>query len=271
MANRFLDTNYYKSPFVRGLKGALKSLYSFIICDCDGAGIWNLDLDAAGLYTGFTISMLEFEDNFVKTGKAMPIGGGKYFFPDFIEHQYPSGLQENNTAHKNFIKTLKKFDLVDENLIVKKNGASKGLHSLIGLCIGNGNGQGNGLGIGQLPENSEKWNTKPGKEYLELELDKTKGGAVIQLFKFSKNHTLTEIELQLLWGIFKAQNFNGEKYYASKNEAFSHFINWSKTQNVTDNGKSSTTKKTNGSSYKTAGQEAYAERLQQQLIGLTGG
>ncbi len=111
----------------------------------------------------------------------------------------------------------------------------------------------------------EGWNTKPGKEYLNLELDKTKGGAVIQLFKFSKNHNLTEVQLELLWGIFKAQNFNGEKYYASKNEVFSHFINWSKTQNVTGNGKSSSTTKTNGSSYKTAGQDAYAERLKRQL------
>lgn len=112
----------------------------------------------------------------------------------------------------------------------------------------------------------EKWNTKPGQEYMDLELDKTKGGAVVQLFSFSKNHSLTEIELQLLWGIFKAQNFNGEKYYGSKNEVFSHFINWSKTQNV-ENAKSITTggKPKNGSSYKTAGQDAYAERLKRQL------
>lgn len=115
-------------------------------------------------------------------------------------------------------------------------------------------------------ENSEKWNTKPGKDFLELPLDETKGGAVIQLFKFSKNHTLTENQLQLLWSIFKAQNFNGEKYYASKNEAYSHFINWSKTQNAVEDGKSSTNKgKVNGTSYKTAGQDAYAERLKRQL------
>lgn len=143
MANRFLDTNYYKSPFVRGLKGALKSLYSFIICDCDGAGIWNLDLPAASLYIGFEINMLEFNEHFVEKSKAIPIGGDKYFFPDFIEHQYPSGLQENNTAHKNFIKTLKKFNLIDNDLNVKKKGALKGLTSLIGLgnglCHGNGN------------------------------------------------------------------------------------------------------------------------------------
>jgi hypothetical protein len=129
MANRFLDTNYYKSPFVRGLKGPLKSLYSFIICDCDGAGIWNLDFQAASMYTGFEITMQEFEQSFVVTGKAVDIGNGKYFFPDFIEHQYPGGLQANNKAHKNFIICLKKFNLIDEALVVKKIAPRKPLQS----------------------------------------------------------------------------------------------------------------------------------------------
>lgn len=139
MANRFLDSNYYKSPFVRGLKGSLKSLYSFIICDCNGAGVWNLDLQAASLFTGFTITTEEFENHFIITGKAYPIGGEKYFFPDFIEHQYPNGLKANNPAHKNFIKILKKHDLLDINLKVVLKGALKGLPSPIGLSNGNGN------------------------------------------------------------------------------------------------------------------------------------
>lgn len=144
MANRFFDTNYYKSPFVRSLKGALKSLYSFIICDCNGAGIWNIDLQAASLYIGFEISMEEFEAHFIMTGKAYPVGGQKFFFPDFIEHQYPNGLKANNPAHKNFISILKKHDLLDVNLKVTLRGAEKGLPSPIGLGLSNGNGQGNG-------------------------------------------------------------------------------------------------------------------------------
>lgn len=116
MANRFLDTNYYKSRFVRSLKGPLKSLYSFIICDCDGSGIWNFDLESAAMFTGFTFTFKDFELNFVQKGKAIDLGGEKYFFPDFIEHQYPGGLQANNKAHKNFIANLKKFGLLDDDL-----------------------------------------------------------------------------------------------------------------------------------------------------------
>lgn len=116
-----------------------------------------------------------------------------------------------------------------------------------------------------------EWKTKPGKESMNLELDSVKGGAVIQLFKFSKNHDLTEMELSLLWGIFKAQNFTGEKFYASANEAYSHFINWSKTQNVTNGAFTKNGQQKNGHSYKTAGQGVYADRLKQQLIELNGG
>jgi len=144
MAKRFIDTGFYKSPFVRGLKGALKGLYSFIICDCDGSGIWSKDLPIASAYIGFEITDKDFEI-FVKSGKAIDLKNGKYFFPDFIEHQYPQGLQEKNPAHKNFISELKKYNLIDKNFNIKK-GAFEGLQSPLGNGIGNSNDNDNGNG-----------------------------------------------------------------------------------------------------------------------------
>lgn len=140
MANRFIETNYYKSPFVRSLKGSLKLLYSFIICDCTGAGIWPLDLEAASLYTGFEITFEEFDKYFIKRGKAVDLSNGKYFFPDFIEHQYPKGLKDTNPAHTNVILELKKIGLLDENnsVNVKKN---KGAFKELPRDISNGNGK----------------------------------------------------------------------------------------------------------------------------------
>lgn len=168
MANRFLETNYFKSPFVRGLKGTLKSLYSFIICECTPSGMWVVDMEAATMYTGFQISREDFEENFVKTGKAVLLKNGRYFFPDFIEHQYPTGLQSWNKAHNKIIIELNNFGLLREEkdlkLIPEKQrengilyfankGASKGLQSpLIGTQgIGQGNGIGNGQGIEEEP------------------------------------------------------------------------------------------------------------------------
>lgn len=162
MANRFLETNYYKSPFVRGLKGAIKGLYSFIICDCTPSGIWAKDMEIASMYIGFEVTDQDFVENFVKRNKAIDIGGNKYFFPDFIEHQYPKGLQENNSAHKNIIFELKKYDLLDEknHVKVKKNRSpfeapteplyrGQGYGYGYGIGYGNGQGEGNGVGNGE--------------------------------------------------------------------------------------------------------------------------
>ena len=145
MAKRFIDTDFYKSPFVRGLEGSLKGLYSFIICDCDGSGIWPKDLEIASVYIGFKISEKEFSEAFVKTGKAIDLNDGKYFFPDFIEHQYPKGLSEKNPAQINFILNLKKYNLLDDNLQIIKD-PSKGLERPLGNGNGNSDGKSNGNG-----------------------------------------------------------------------------------------------------------------------------
>jgi uncharacterized protein YdaU (DUF1376 family) len=76
------------------------------------------------------------------------------------------------------------------------------------------------------------WNVRPGPEFLEMDLDEVKAGAVKILFKATKNHFLTNDQLKSLWQVFKAQHFTGEKFYQSPNDVYSHFINWSKTQNI---------------------------------------
>ena len=128
MAIRYIDTGFYKSPFVRGLKGSLKSFYNFIITDCSGAGIWAKDLDVASLYIGFPITEDDF-NIFIENGKAVNLGNGKYLFPDFIEHQYPTGLSEKNPAQKNFIAELRKYNLLTEieGKLTLNKGALKGL------------------------------------------------------------------------------------------------------------------------------------------------
>lgn len=148
MAIRFIDSSFYKSPFVRSLKGPLKSLYNYIICESTGAGIWAIDLQVASMYIGFTISDAQFQENFVSKGKAISIGNGRYFFPDFIEHQYPKGLSMKNPAHKNFILELNKYCLLDANLKVlvrTLEGPLKGLESPISNSNSNSNSKGNGV------------------------------------------------------------------------------------------------------------------------------
>ncbi len=223
MANRFLETNYFKSPFVRGLKGSLKGLYSFIICDCTPSGIWAMDMEAASMYIGFKVTPEEFEEHFVSKGKAILIGSGKYFFPDFIEHQYPKGLSEKNTAHIKVIPELKKYGLIDEknNLIkVKKNDPTKTLHSSIGI----GKGYSNGKIV---------FNTKPVIECFNGLPDQTKQAAYEIVFR-TQQVKVNDENLVGMWEVFKIQNLTGENYYPNEGKVYSHFINWIKTQKFDD-------------------------------------
>jgi hypothetical protein len=117
-------------------------------------------MEAASMYIGFTVNDEDFNENFVETGKAIKLQNGKYFFPDFIEHQYPKGLQEQNAAHKNVIFELKKYSLLDDANCVKIKkktiefkAPSKPLFSSTGNGYGNGigNEEGKGNGNGYTP------------------------------------------------------------------------------------------------------------------------
>lgn len=83
-----------------------------------------------------------------------------------------------------------------------------------------------------------------------------------QLLKIGKGIDATEDQILGLWEIFRVQNLTGEKWYSSKNEVFSHFINWIKNQHV--NGSKPFAK-----SAKTAGAYELLEKLKR--AGAAGG
>lgn len=126
MAKRFIDTDLFKKRFIRGLKGPYKLLWIYLFCDCDYAGIWEVDLAAAELFCGHKYTLSDLEEAF--SGKVhFFAGGSKAFIPEFIEFQYPKGLQENNSAHKGVISQLSKYQLFE----VLEKGATKGLPSTL--------------------------------------------------------------------------------------------------------------------------------------------
>lgn len=117
MAKRFIDTDVFKKQFVRDLKPAYKLLWFYITTDCNHAGIWECDFNVAQMRTGQKIdsktAIKLFKDKIVELD-----GGSKWFIPSFIEFQYGQ-LSEKNRAHINVISILKKFDLIDENNLLK--------------------------------------------------------------------------------------------------------------------------------------------------------
>lgn len=136
MPNRFIDTEFFKRPFVRGLEAPLKTLYAFIICDCDNAGIWSPDFEIASIYIGQRIEKKAVETAF--KNKIIQLENGQWFFPDFIEHQYPKGLQDTNPAHNKIIKRLTELNLIDKNLKVHPRPSNGSKVMVEDKVVGNG-------------------------------------------------------------------------------------------------------------------------------------
>ena len=104
MAKRFTDTNKWRKGFIRGLQGAYKLLWLYILDECDHAGIWHVELDVASLRIGYDLNLMET----VKIFKSHIIvfdDGNKWFIPDFIEFQYGT-LNPANRVHASVIKIL---------------------------------------------------------------------------------------------------------------------------------------------------------------------
>lgn len=117
MAKRFIDTAIFNKGLVRGLEGAYKLLWIYLITNCDHAGIWDVFIEDAELKTGFKFK--EEKALSVFGCKIIPIDGGKkWFIPSFIEFQY-NGLELNpaNKMHNSILKILSKYDLIIENKV----------------------------------------------------------------------------------------------------------------------------------------------------------
>lgn len=95
------------------------------------------------------------------------------------------------------------------------------------------------------------------------ELPEIKIGSVIQLFKITKQVDISSQDVEGLWQIFKEQTLNGKKFYTDEDGVYSHFINWTKTQKIENNGNSKTGKFSGD--YKSAGANLYSDRIKHKL------
>lgn len=112
MAKRFIDTDLFKKRFVRELKGAYKLLWVYLFCECDNAGILEVDIEAAELYCGHKYNLGEIKKTF--EGRIFFFkNDAKAFIPAFIEFQYGYELSDRNPAHRSVIEKLTKYQLND--------------------------------------------------------------------------------------------------------------------------------------------------------------
>lgn len=114
MAKRFTDTNKWRKPFIRGLQGAYKLFWFYILDDCDHAGIWIVDMEVANIRTGQNIT----EEDALKIFESKITvfdNGERWFIQDFIDFQYGI-LNDSNRAHKSVINILLKYKLLNKDM-----------------------------------------------------------------------------------------------------------------------------------------------------------
>jgi hypothetical protein len=105
MAKRFIDTDFFKKGFVKGLDSPYKLLYFYILCECDMSGIWEIELDVASLRVGYEYDLESVKNAF---GDRIQISGNKLFLVDFIPFQYGE-LKEGHRVHESVLRnTLSK-------------------------------------------------------------------------------------------------------------------------------------------------------------------
>lgn len=117
MAKRFTDTTKWNTKYIRELKPAYKLLWLYIQDECNHAGIWDVDFEVAQIKIGIKVDEKDAIKLFADKISLIE-SGQKWFIPSFIEFQYGQ-LSENNRAHTQVICLLTKYNLLNNQLIIK--------------------------------------------------------------------------------------------------------------------------------------------------------
>lgn len=112
MAKRFTDNEKWKKRFFRDLPMEYKLLWIYILDDCNHAGIWDVDLEVAGIRIGYKHFDLESVAATFYEQIVVFKDGDKWFIPDFICFQY-GVLNPNSRVHQSVIQLLERYDLYE--------------------------------------------------------------------------------------------------------------------------------------------------------------
>lgn len=120
MAKRFTDTRKWRKAWFRMLSPKMKCAWAYLCDNCDGAGIWDIDMDAMSFDVGDKISLVDLHETF----DVVEMPGDKLFIVGFIPFQYKN-LNPKNRAHfgimNKIIEMTEGLPLGDEALtLVKK-------------------------------------------------------------------------------------------------------------------------------------------------------
>jgi len=179
MALRNTQTEKWQWVWFRRLSPEAKLLYTYILDNCDIAGIWTVDVERVAFETGLTAAdhpanlfergvatrptiegaLAELEPFLIAPSKPLesPLQGAtKHFFvKDFLGLQNNLPLNSNNPCHRGIMRRIENANGLQKHILafLKANekespfeGASKPL--VRGIGNGNGKGKGNKGGVG---------------------------------------------------------------------------------------------------------------------------
>ena len=229
MAKRFTDTAKWRKPFLRSMPAAYKLFWLYICDDCDHAGIWQVDMEVAKIYIGEELDYTKAIEIFA--GRVIPFDENtKWFIPSFIEFQYPGELNEKNKVHNSVLSTLKKYGLIQ--------GANKGLVWGLEAPKDKDKEKDKEKDIKEGVKGEEVFGhvvgVKPGIEDLGHTLPEIRVGMVVQYFVATKQIEVKNEQVNGLWEVFKGQYFNGKHFHKDWDDVYSHFLNWSYKQKITN-------------------------------------
>ena len=117
MAKRMTDSEKWKKKFFKSLCCKYKLLWLYILDDCNHAGVWDIDLEVAGLRVGEDFNEDEVLEIFKEN--IIPIDNNeKWFVPKFIDFQYGE-LNTDSRVHQSVIKILEKYNLNNKSETVE--------------------------------------------------------------------------------------------------------------------------------------------------------
>ncbi len=115
MPKRFTDSDKWKKKWFRCLSNDHKVFWIYVLDQCDHAGIWEVDFEAAEFFCS-GIDEQEIRQVFKKQFQEVD-NGKRWFLKDFVDFQYGT-LNENNRAHLSVINILKKYKLIKNKDLV---------------------------------------------------------------------------------------------------------------------------------------------------------
>lgn len=244
MPKRFFASEIWEEDWFLDMPNEYKQYWFYMLAKCDHAGIFRVNLRTfrglvgVNLESNRSLELINHDKQRIRV-----IRPDVWLIEDFFVYQYGPKFSVKNRVHVSVAAIYEKYGIEltsIRGLIVPKHGVKdKDKDKGESETEDEKGGAGEREGV---------WPKMPGPENAGLTIPEIKAGSAMELMHLNGNKATIQ-QVYQLWGVFKVQHFTGKKFYDSPDEAFSHFINWAKTQKI--NG--SHQQQSNRSNPKTAG------------------